>query len=123
MSRITLEKPFALIMKNGTIRMSDKTQTEYYWMDVEYIMKDVTIHISDDHIMSIEGVKAEKHYAYDPLYLEDIPEDTKANLLPTTTRTSFFGKKKYIRGTYGVWEDHKTSIYIKLENYKIVVEP
>ena len=62
MSRITLEKPFALIMKNGTIRMSDKTQTEYYWMDVEYIMKDVTIHISDDHIMSIEGVKAEKHY-------------------------------------------------------------
>lgn len=123
MSRLTLEKPFVLIMKNGTIRMSDKTTMYYSWMDVEYVMKDVTIYVYDDHIMLIEGVKAEKRFAYDPLYLEDIPEDTKANLLPTTTRTSFFGKKKYIRGAYGVWEDHKTSIYTKFEKYKIVVEP
>lgn len=123
MSRLTLEKPFALIMKNGTIRMSDKTLMEYYWMDVEYIMKNVTIRIYDDHIMLIEGIKAEKRYAYDPLYLEDIPEDTKTNILPTTIRTSFFGKKEYIKGAYGVWEDHKTSIYTKLEKYKIIVEP
>ena len=123
MARLTIEKPFALITKNGTIRMSDKTQMHYHWMDVDYVMKDVTIYVYDDHIMLIEGVKAEKHFAYDPLYLEDIPADTKANLLPTTIRTSFFGKKEYIRGAYGIWEDHKTSIYTKFEKYKIVVEP
>lgn len=123
MSRLTLEKPFALVMKNGTIQMADKTTMHYRWMDVEYVMKDVTIHIYDDHIMLIEGVKAEKRYAYEPLYLEDIPEDTKTNILPITTRKTFFGKKEYIRGNYGVWADHKTSIYTKLENYKIIVEP
>lgn len=123
MSRLILEKPFAIVMKNGTIRMADKTQMEYHWMDVDYVMKNVTIHIYDDHIMLIEGIKAEKRFAYDRLYLEDIPEDEFKNILPTKKYTSFFGKKEYIRGTYGVWEDHKTSIYTKLENYKIVVEP
>ena len=123
MSRLTIKKPFALVMKNGTIRMADKTTMHYHWMDVEYVMKDVTIHIYDDHIMLIEGIKAEQRYAYDPLYLEDIPEDTKTNILPTKIHTSFFSKKEYIRGNYGVWEDHKTSIYTKMEKYKIVVEP
>lgn len=123
MARLTIEKPFALIRKNGTIQMADKTTMHYHWMDIEYVMKDVTINIYDDHIILIEGIKAEQRFAYDRLYLEDIPEDTKANLLPTTTHTSSFGKKEYIRGTYGVWEDHKTSIYTKMEKYKIVVEP
>lgn len=123
MSRLTIEKPFALVMKNGTIRMADKTAMHYHWMDVDYAMKDVTIHIYDDHIMLIEGVKAEKRFAYDRLYLKDIPEDEFKNILPTKKYTSFWGGKKYIRGAYGVWEDHKTSIYTKLENYKIVVEP
>ena len=123
MSRLTLEKPFALVMKNGTIRMADKTTMHYHWMDVDYVMKDVTIYIYDDHIMLIEGVKAEKRFTYDRLYLEDIPEDEFKNILPTKKYTSFWGKKEYIKGTYGVWENHKTSIYTKLENYKIVVEP
>lgn len=123
MSRLTLEKPFALVMKNGTIRMTDKTTMYYHWMDVEYVMKDVTIHIYDDHIMLIEGVKAEKRFADDRLYLEDIPEDEFKNILPTKKYTSVWGKKEYIRGAYGVWENHRTSIYTKLENYKIVVEP
>lgn len=123
MARLTIEKPFAIITKRGEIKMSDKTTMHYHWTDVEYIMKNVTIYIYDDHIMLIEGIKAEKRYTHDPLYLEDIQEDTKTNILPTAVRTSFFGKKEYIRGTYGVWEDHKTSIYTKLENYKIIVEP
>ena len=123
MSRLTLEKPFALVMKNGTIRMADKTTMHYHWMDVDYVMKDVTIYIYDDHIMLIEGVKAEKRFAYDRLYLEDIPNDEFKKILPTQKYTSFWEKKEYIRGTYGVWEDHKTSIYSKLENYKIVIEP
>lgn len=123
MSRLTLEKPFALVMKNGTIRMSDKTTMHYQWMDVDYVMKDVIIQIFDDHIMLIEGVKAEKRFAYDRLYLEDIPDDELKNILPTKKYTSVWGKKEYIRGTYGVWEDHRTSIYTKLENYKIVIEP
>lgn len=123
MSRLKLEKPFALIMKNGTIRMADKTTMYYSWMDVEYVMKDVTIYVYDDHIMLIEGIKAEKRYAYDRLYLKDIPEEEFKKILPTKKYTSFFGKKEYIRGAYGVWEDHKTSIYTKLEKYKIMVEP
>lgn len=123
MSRLILEKPFAIVMKNGTIWMADKTTMHYHWMDVDYVMKNVTIYVYDDHIMLIEGIKAEKRFAYDRLYLEDIPEDEFKKILPTKKYTSFFGKKEYIRGTYGVWEDHKTSIYTKLENYKIVVEP
>ena len=100
MSRLTIKKPFALVMKNGTIRMADKTTMHYHWMDVEYVMKDVTIHIYDDHIMLIEGIKAEKRYAYDPLYLKDIPEDEFKNILPTKIHASFFSKKEYIRGNY-----------------------
>lgn len=123
MSRLTLEKPFAIVMKNGTIRMADKTTMHYHWMDVDYVMKNVTIHIYDDHIMLIEGVKAEKRFAYDRLYLKDIPEDEFKNILPTKKYTSVWGNKEYIRGAYGVWENHRTSIYTKLENYKIVVEP
>jgi hypothetical protein len=103
--------------------MADKTTMHYHWMDVDYVMKNVTIYVYDDHIMLIEGVKAEKRFTYDRLYLEDIPEDEFKKFLPTKKYTSFWGKKEYIRGTYGVWEDHKTSIYTKLENYKIVVEP
>lgn len=123
MSRLTIEKPFAIVMKNGTIRMTDKTTMHYHWMDVDYVMKNVTIHIYDDHIMLIEGVKAEKRFAYYRLYLEDIPVDEFKNILPTKKYTSFWGKKEYIKGTYGIWENHRTSIYTKLENYKIVVEP
>ena len=103
--------------------MADKTTMHYSWMDVEHVMKDVTIYIYDDHIMLIEGIKAEKRYAYDRLYLKDIPEEEFKKILPIKKYTTFFGMKDYIRGAYGVWEDHKTSIYTKLEKYKIMVEP
>lgn len=123
MSRLTIEKPFALIMNNGTIRMADKTEMQYRWMDVEYVMKNVSIYIYDDHIMLIEGIKAERHWTDTPLYLDEIPEEEKKRILPTKLRTSFWKNRKYISGTYGKWEDHVTKIYTKLENYKIVIEP
>ena len=123
MNRLTLEKPFALIMKDGTIRMADKTTMHYHWMDVEYVMKNVTIYVFEDHMMQIEGIKAEKHWADEPLYIDEIPEEEKEKILPTTVRTSLWKKRTYIRGVYGKWEDHVTKIYTKYENHKIVVEP
>ena len=123
MSKLTIEKPFALVMKNGTIWMADKTTMYYRWMDVEYVMKNVSIHIYDDHIMLIEGVKAEKYWADEPLYIDEIPEEEKEKILPTTVRTSLWKKRAYIIGAYGKWEDHVTKIYTKYENHKIVIEP
>lgn len=123
MSRLTIEKPFALVMKNGTIRMFDKTTIYYSWMDVEYVMKNVTINVYEDHMMLIEGIKAEKHWADEPLYIDEIPEEEKKRILPTTRRTSLWKKREYIRGAYGKWEGHVTKIYTKYENHKIVVEP
>lgn len=122
MSKI-FESKFAMIYKDGAIRLFDKTQISYKWSDVEAVFKNVRVELHDDHMIYIIGTTAQNYYADGPLYIDTLSEDVKEKLLPVSTRKSLFKKREFIIGCYGIWNDYQTEMYLKFDPYFIIVEP